>query len=219
MSEINNISLDQRTFEEDFLVDLKNKKKEIVINSKFLLIIGVLDSHEEEINVYDLKSLSFFGSIKHDKVSGFVNFHKDLESIFFTCNAKNIFVYQIDIQTKSIKELSIIKGHFTKVKFADFSPFNPDVLVSVSESYDIKIYDIKKSLPISHIFLNESLDDGIHLKWNEKYMGIISGKKIIIFNYLLFVPEDVKNILFDEKVIDFHFYEKKNFFINSINEK
>ena len=42
-------------------------------------------------------------------------------------------------------------------------------------------------------------------------MGIISGKKIIIFNYLLFVPEDVKNILFDEKVIDFHFYEKKNF--------
>lgn len=75
MSEINNISLDQRTFEEDFLVDLKNKKKEIVINSKFLLIIGVLDSHEEEINAYDLKSLSFFGSIKHDKVSGFVNFH------------------------------------------------------------------------------------------------------------------------------------------------
>ena len=50
-------------------------------------------------------------------------------------------------------------------------------------------------------------------------MGIISGKKIIIFNYLLFVPEDVKNILFDEKVIDFHFYEKKIFFINSINKK
>lgn len=42
-------------------------------------------------------------------------------------------------------------------------------------------------------------------------MGIISGKKIIIFNYLLFIPEDVKNILFDEKIIDFHFYEKKNF--------
>ena len=51
-------------------------------------------------------------------------------------------------------------------------------------------------------------------------MGIKSGKKIIIaFNYLLFIPENIKNISFDEIVIDFHFYEKKIFSLIVLTQK
>ena len=220
MSEISDISLISRKIEADFLIDLGIRKKEIIINTKFLLIITILHSQKQEIKVYDLNSLSLLGSIKFENISCFVKFHKHLESIFFVCIAKNVFIYQIDSENQKISELSVIKGHFSNVIFADFSRYEPDILVSVSEIYDIKLYNVKESLPISHIFLNESLNVDIDLKWNEKDMGIKSGKKIIIaFNYLLFIPENIKNISFDEIVIDFHFYEKKIFSLIVLTQK
>ena len=220
MSEISDISLISRKIKADFLIDLGIRKKEIIINTKFLLIITILHSQKQEIKVYDLNSLSLLGSIKFENISCYVKFHKHLESIFFVCIAKNVFIYQIDSENQKISELSVIKGHFSNVIFADFSRYEPDILVSVSEIYDIKIYNVKESLPISHIFLNESLNVDIDLKWNEKDMGIKSGKKIIIaFNYLLFIPENIKNISFDEIVIDFHFYEKKIFSLIVLTQK
>ena len=51
----------------------------------------------------------------------------------------------------------------------------------------------------------------IKVKWTEKEMGIISEKKIIIFNYLSILTDNIKKISFEERVLDFHFYENKEF--------
>ena len=85
MSEISDISLVSRKIKADFLIDLGIRKKEIIINTKFLLIITILHSQKQEIKVYDLNSLSLLGSIKFENISCYVKFHKHLESIFFVC--------------------------------------------------------------------------------------------------------------------------------------
>ena len=207
---MSDISLDYWEKELNLLVDLEYQN---ILNNRFLIIVTEdKPNRYSEISVYnyDLNSFSLFGSVKIKDLY-YIKFHKHFENIFFVCTEKNVIIYHIDINNKDIKKVSNVKGHLSCVIFADFSPFNPYIMVSIYKSCDIKIYNLKKSLPINHIFINEPLNYKIKVKWTEKEMGIISEKKIIIFNYLSILTDNIKKISFEERVIDFHFYENKEF--------
>ena len=184
---------------------LEDQYKFTTINSKFLLIIDKSIYLKETINIYDLESLVLLDTIKLVHIS-FVEFHKHFDTIFLVATVKNIVLYEIDSTNKKAKILSIIKGHFNNVIFADFSPYNPNILFSVSEINDIKIYDLTKSMPINHIFINEFFRGRSKVKWGNNFMGFISNGKIIIFNYLLFLEENILEIQFQEEIVDFYFY-------------
>ena len=206
---MSNIFLDYWEKELGILVNLEYKN---ILNNRFLLIVTEEKTDRySEISVYeyDLNSFSLLGSVKIKDLY-YIKFHKHFENIFFVCTEKNVAIYHIDSDNKIIKNVTIVKGHFSCVSFADFSPFNPDIMISISRKNDIKIYNLKKSLPISHIFINEPLNKIIQVRWTENELGVISEKNILIFNYLEFLPDKVNKISFGENVIDFHFYGDKN---------
>ena len=194
------------------------QNKLTTINSKFLLIADRLKSPNEIISIYDLESLSLLDTIEHPQIF-FLEFHKHFDTIFFVATEKNIVLYEIDLTNKKPKTLSTIKGHFTNVIFADFSPYNPNILFSVSQNNDIKIYDLSKNMPISHIFINESFCERLKIKWGKIFMGFISNGKIIIFNYLLFLKENILEIQFQEEIVDFYFCEDVDFPLIALTEK
>ena len=202
-----NIYIEPWEKEADFLVGLKSENILNLLNNKFLILVVKKSYKQNEIRVYDLNYFSIIGSFNLEELF-YINFHKHFENIFFVCSEKNVVIYYIDTDNKTIKEISTVKGHFSYVTLADFSPLNADIMASISQSYDIKIYNLKRSLPISHIFLNEPFTEDI--KWNEKEIGVRAEKKIIIFDYSDFSPDDVKKFLFKEEVMDFHFYQDKD---------
>ena len=190
--------------DDDSVYDIDINELTTKINQKFLLNYNLSD---DTLNIYALNSVSLLNSIKLQKLY-FFNFHKHYETIFFICNERNISIYLINETDKTIEKLSTVNGHYNKVIFADFSPFNPNIFVSISNNYDIKVYDIRKPIPISHIFIDEKLNRNIELQWDDDRMGIISNKKIIFFDYINFIKDEVKEISFEEKIINFIFYDK-----------
>lgn len=212
MTEKMNFSLISSNKSAKFLSITNKKSEPIILNDKFILrkakIIGI--DICDQIKVYDKNSLSLINSVKKNNIL-FFNFHNHFDSIFFVCDCKNVFIYQINVKDKKIIELSNIKEHFTHVIYADFSPFDPYILLSISQKYEIKIYDVRKGLPVSHIFIDEILDEenNLKIKWKQNEMGIISEKKIIFFDYFKFIKENIKIIKFQEDITDFHFYENQ----------
>ena len=190
--------------DDDSVYDIDINELTTKINQKFLLNYNLSD---DTLNIYALNSVSLLNSIKLQKLY-FFNFHKHYEAIFFICNERNISIYLINETDKTIEKLSTVNGHYNKVIFADFSPFNPNIFVSISNNYDIKVYDIRKPIPISHIFIDEKLNRNIELQWDDERMGIISNKKIIFFDYINFMKDEVKEISFEEKIINFFFMIK-----------
>ena len=189
--------------------DLCTKYSIIRINQKYLLNY---DERKDLLNIYDLNSLNILDSIKLKNI-GFFNFHKHYEKVFFVCIEKNVIIYLFNSAKRKMEKLSNIYGHFNKIIFADFSPMNPNILVSISLNYDIKIYDIKKAMPISHIYIDRDLSKEIVLQWkqfkdDDDEMGIISQNKIIFFSYINFVKQDIKEISFQETVNNFIYYDE-----------
>ena len=207
--------LNTKEIKANFLYNPHDSFNIIKINKSFILLNHKTETEKDEIKIYDIKSLSFIGSIIKDSIK-FFNFHKHFEAILFICVEKNVMIYYIDKQNKKVKEISIIKGHFMNVKYADFSPFDSHILFSLSQNNDIKIYDITKSLPKSHIFINEHLENKIKIKWLINDMIIFSGNKILIFNYINFVKEFLQKIDLDEDIIDLHNLEGNKNIVPSI---
>ena len=147
-----------------YKMDFEYHKHTLKMNKKFIMITY---SEQNTINICDLNSFTILCSIDFEDSISFCNFHCSYETIFFVCIKKNVIVYQIDLNEKKIKLLSTIKGNFTRVIYADFSPFDSNLLFSVSKNHEIKIYDLTKSMPISHIFLDKPLDTKKKAKWNK----------------------------------------------------
>ena len=173
------------------------------MNQNFLLYYKHIN---KILQIYDINSLDFLASIQL-KECNFFNFHQHYETVFFVCGQNNIIIYLFDETKKKIEILSKVNGHFNEVIFADFSPFDPNILVSISNNYDIKVYNITKSFPISNIFLDEQLSDIIKLQWYEDEMGIISKNKIIFFNYLLFDKDEIEEISLKENINNFFYFD------------
>ena len=185
------------------LDDITEEHINTKINQKFLLYYKQID---KILEIYDINSLDFLASIQLEGCN-FFNFHQHYETVFFVCGQKNIIIYLFNETNKQIETLSKVNGHFDEVIFADFSPFDPNILVSISKNYDIKVYNIKNSFPISHIFLNEKLSYKIKLQWHKNEMGIISDNKIIFFNYLIFDKDEIEEISLKEKIINFFYFD------------
>ena len=111
--------------------DLCTKYSIIRINQKYLLYY---DERKDLLNIYDLNSLNILDSIKLKNI-GFFNFHKHYEKVFFVCIEKNVIIYLFNSAKRKMEKLSNIYGHFNKIIFADFSPMNPNILVSISLNY------------------------------------------------------------------------------------
>lgn len=191
-------------FIQDLYIDYSNTR----INQKFLLNY---DKRKFLLNIYDLNSLKELDSIELKNI-GYFNFHKHYEKIFFVCIEKNVIIYLFNSAEGKMEKLSNVYGHFNYIIFADFSPIDPNILVSISLNYDIKIYDIKKAMPISHIYIDRNLSKKIELQWkqlkdDDDEMGIISQDKIIFFSYINFVKQEIKEISFEDIVTNFIYYD------------
>ena len=190
-----------------YKMDFEYHKHTLKMNKKFIMITY---SEQNTINICDLNSFTILCSIDFEDSISFCNFHCSYETIFFVCIKKNVIVYQIDLNKKKIKLLSTIKGNFTRVIYADFSPFDSNLLFSVSKNHEIKIYDLTKNMPISHIFLDQPLDTKKKAKWNKTNMAVKLENDIIsVFDYILFMKENVQNFILKDRIIDFYFYDSK----------
>ena len=174
----------------------------IKINKKFLMLKPDLMN---EILVYDLKSSSFFEPFQIKDPITFADFHSRYENILLICIRRDVKIYVINIDNKIINQISTVKGHFSDVYYANFNPLEPNVLLSISKNYDIKIFNTMKSLPICHIFNeNKPLDCPI-IKWGINEFGYITkNNSILNYNYLTNKKKELapfKNI-----INDFHFY-------------
>ena len=173
------------------------------INKKFLMLKPYA---KNEILIYDLQFLSFLEPFKIEDPITFADFHSRYENILLICTGRDIKIYVINIDNKNINRISTVKGNFSDVYFANFNLLEPNILLSISKKYDIKIFDITKSLPICHIPNgNKPLDVPI-IRWGIKQFGFITqNNTLIIYNYL---TKNKKELLpFDNKINDFHFYD------------
>ena len=171
------------------------------INKKFMLLKA--DS-ENEIEIYNLSTLLFFKSLELNNIN-FYNFHNYFENIFFVCSGRDIMLYEINLKKNEVNNLSKIKGHFSDVLYVCFNPSKHNILVSICTNFDIKIFDLQKSLSISHIFLDQTLKYE-SIKWGEKNIGVRTKQKILTFNYEYFLKSFINEFPFDDDIQDFHFY-------------
>ena len=170
------------------------------INTKFLLL---KPNRKNEIHIYNLSNSSFF-KLEFNNIK-YYDFHNYFENIFFVCDGKDIMIYEINVNNEIINNISKVKGNFTDVEYADFNPSEHNIFVSISENYDIKIYDITKSVPISHIFIDRPLIYEL-IRWGNNNMGVLAGKTILTFSYKFFLKKNIKEFPFDDIISDFHFY-------------
>ena len=156
--------------------------------------------------------------MKIDNTTSLFNFHRYFETIFFVCKDKDVIIYQINEKQKTVNQLSIIKGCFSNLKYADFSLLNPNIIITVSENKDIKIFDVYKNLTRNHIFINESLDLNIGIKWNKYKIAVkLNDNSILeIRHYSHNVNEVSEEIIFDDEIQNFYNYDNTDFFSNLI---
>jgi len=171
------------------------------LNTKFLLYKPDI---KNELKIYNLSNSSFYKQLELNNIN-YYDFHNYYENIFFVCNGRNIMIYEINIEKNIINYISKVQGYFTDVEYANFSPSEHNILISISKNYDIKVYDVSKSLPINHIFFDQPLEYRI-IKWGENEIGVLGEKTILTCNYKYFLKSEINKIPFDESLIDFHFY-------------
>ena len=177
------------------------KTFDLKLNTKFLLL---KPDRKKEIKVYNISNSSFYEKLELNNIN-YYDFHNYYENIFFVCDGRNIMIYEINIGKNIINHISKVQGHFTDVEYASFSPSEHNILISISRNYDIKVYDIEKSLPINHIFIEEPLNYEF-IKWGENEIGVLADKTIFTCNYKYFLKSEINKIPSDESIIDFHFY-------------
>ena len=183
------------------------------INTKFLLL---KPDSKNEIKIYNLSTLSFFQSLKLNNIN-YYDFHNYYENIFFSCDGKDIMIYEINLENKIVNNISKIQGHFSDVEYANFNPLEHNIFVSITENYFIKIFDLTKYLPISHVFIDQPFDyqpfDYQLIKWGKNNIGVLSEKKILTFDYKYFKKSFINEFPFDDDIIDFHFFNDNNLIV------
>ena len=190
----------------NFLEDIPYIMQTLKINNKLLMLSNILD---KEIIIYELSNFSLLYSLKNDSSTSFFDFHSKFETIFFVCYNKNVIIYQIDEKQRTVKEISIINGHFSSIRYANFSPLTPNILMAVSENNDIKIFDVYKSLAINQIFINEKLNLNKEIKWNNCKIAIkLKDNSIIEISHFSHNIDAVsEKIKFDDKIKNFYYYD------------
>ena len=203
-----------KTIEKSCVIIGKVGNDDINCNRQFLLI-----RNKDDLNilfVYDLKSLSLLDSLKFNNAINYFDFHSHYEIIFFVCIEKNVIIYEINRDNKKLIELSTIKGQFNQIDYASFSPIEPNYFLSLSTNKEIKIYDIRKSLPISHIFLDKYSLIQSQIKWGKTNIAVqttnndhfYSFNNIIVINeFQEYLKENISMITLNEVIVDFHFYD------------
>ena len=196
------ISIIPTKYTADFLIHSYFKIK---MNNKYLILLNL--EQINELNIYNLNNFSIFKSLNFKEPINCFDFHKNYETIFCIATGNDILIYNIDNEKKMINEVSKIQGHFNKVTYTEFSPYDPHVLLSIYDNNDIKIFAINESMPKNHIFYEQALEKNI--KWTKRQIGVLTKDRKTIFispqNY--FIKEGVWEKKFEEKIIDFHFYD------------
>ena len=201
-----NISITSTKFVANFLTETYYAIK---MNKKFLIFINWQQSNE--LYIYKLDNYSVFSFIKLKEPINYFDFHNNYETIFSVSIGNDILIYNIDIEKNMINEISKIKGHFSKVIFTEFSPFDPNILLTVYKNNDIKIFALNSTMPKNHIFFDEPFVEE-KIKWTKNHIGVLSKdeKKILISPWKNFNKEKVREKLFKEEITDFHFYDDNN---------
>lgn len=194
-------SLIKKEYNIESIRGLKNIYRDVVeINNKFLLFRSKIN----EISIFDLNNnLILIGHIKEKDNILYFTFHPYYGTILFVCVERNIIVYGIEAEKQKISKLSIIKGHFTNVEFISSNPLKPNIFLSISIDNNIKVFDISSALPVSHIFLDEEVNNEI--KWGKNHIGFLNNNTIIYFNYINFERNNTKKFTL-ENINDFFFY-------------
>jgi len=197
----------------------------IQANKKFLLFKL---NGDEKIYIYECKTKSYISVPIKSKEIQYFNFHNFYEEIFFVCSGPSVLIYEIEIGTDInktvIKELSEIKGHFSPIILASFHPLNSNILLTISKDNNINIYDIRKSLAINHIILEENYLD---IKWGNNNIGFLNSNKyeISYFNYKDSYINEIDKYTLDICIYDFHFFNDNEIIIiaegriSLVNEK
>ena len=197
-------SIELKKYPLDFLT---NYYYQIKMNNKYIIFLR--GDQGNKLYIYNVNTCSTFIHQLKESINYF-NLHKNYESIFCVAVGNDILIYNIDINTNMINEISKIKGHFSKVIYTEFSPYNPYILLSICDNNDIKIFEINKVMPKNHIYFEQELDTII--KWTKNNIGALSQdrKTIFISSQHYFTKKDVWEKKFDVKIKDFHFYDDNN---------
>ena len=183
-------------------IDLKCEARDFKINKKYLLIMN-----DEEAYVYQFDlQLTFDEIIYAQTTIKFGDFHCTDENIFFICDGNNLDIYEIG--NRRFSKISTIVGHFVELNYASFSPFNWNILLTVSKNGCIKIYDITNTIPMKYILIKElsRIVKGMEIVWGNKNIGFEKSNSIVYFDYINFNMEDIhqyKN--FNKDIANFYF--------------
>ena len=183
----------------------------IKMNKKYLISLDL--TQNDKLYIYTLKDFSIFTSLQLKESINYIDFHKNYETIFCVAIGNDILIYYINMEKKMVNEISKIQGHFSKVIYTEFSPYDPYLLLSVCYNNDIKIFTINNAMPKNHIFYEQALDIlNTNIKWTKNQIGVLSKdrKTILISSQNNFLKGEVWEKEFKEKIIDFHFYDNTN---------
>ena len=210
-----NISIISNKLEADFLIGTYYMIK---MNKKFLIILNWIQNNE--LYIYKINDSSIFCSVKLKEAINYFDFHNKYETIFSVATGNDVLIYNIDVEKNLVNEMSKIQGHFSKVTFVEFSPFDPKILLSICENNDIKIFALNLTMPKNHIFFDEPFINE-KIRWTNTRIGILSKdrKKILISSQTYFKKADVIQKIFEDKIEDFYFYGNFDDYIIVITKK
>jgi WD40 repeat protein len=190
----------------------------IKMNKKFLIFLN--GKQNNELYIYKLNDTLTLGSLKLKEPINYFDFHNKYDTIFSVATGNDILIYNIDVEKNLINELSKIQGHFSKVTFTEFSPFDPNILLSICGNSDIKIFELNSTMSKNHIFFDEQFVDE-KIRWSISRIGVISKdrKKILISSQNNFSKKGVTVKLLKDEIEDFYFYDNDDDYIIVITKK
>ena len=163
-----NISIISNKLEADFLIGTFYMIK---MNKKFLIFVN--GRQNNELYIYKINDSSIFYSVKLKESINYFDFHNKYETIFSVATGNDVLIYNIDAEKNLVNEVSKIQGHFSKVTFFEFSPYDPNILLSFGENNDIKIFALNSTISKNHIFFDEPFIDE-KIRWTNTSIGILS---------------------------------------------
>jgi len=111
----------------------------------------------------------------------YFDFYPYISKVFFVCNGK-VEIYKISDSYDKIEKISEIKDFCNNIIFASFNPFEENILATISEKNEMKIWDIYKCDVKSYkVFNNGNLFQRI--EWENGKIMYSYNDELIIYDY------------------------------------
>ena len=139
---------------------------------------GKFTNKKLEFKVIGKDNLKLYLNIDDVK---YFDFYPNNSKVFFVCNGK-VEIYKISDDYDNIEKISEIKDFCNNIIFASFNPFEENILVTISEKNDMKIWDIYQC----DIKSCKALNNGNllqRIEWESGKIMYSYNDELIIYDY------------------------------------